>query len=274
MTEQERGAHAFVAAFANAAAGDVSGNLDGGIPVGGANNPDDRDLSFLRRDIARMVEAGERQADHARTLFDGPMEEVRGEIALAHSFVDMASVVLPSGQRTWPAMLGVSFGAGSSEDGFPRIVESVLPIVGRFSLDSGIVEGIEKTTFLSNAAVAGFHLAVVLGGGLAAVGLRNGLADPRLRSTVMALAGKVAFGLRLNDARFRPADDARFSYHWEVPAFAHPTPRRARGQSRSCSRSAKWCCVASIAGRGRLTASPARWCRTSCRCSSSRSARW
>lgn len=230
VTERDRGAHAFVAAFANAAAGDVSGNLDGGIPVGGANNPDDRDLSLLRRDIARMVEAGQRQADHARTLFDGPMEEVRGEIALAHSFVDMASVVLPSGQRTWPAMLGVSFGAGSSEDGFPRIVESVLPLVGtRFSLDSGIVEGIDKTTFLSHAAAAGFHLAVVLGGGLAAVGLLNGLVDPRLRSTVMALAGKVAFGLRLNDARFRPADDARFSYHWEVPAFAHPHTEAGQG---------------------------------------------
>ncbi|MCS6920900.1 MAG: hypothetical protein NZM07_03095, partial [Elioraea sp.] len=71
-----------------------------------------------RRDIARMMEAGQRQADHARALFDGPMQEVRGEIALAHSFVDMSAVVLPSGQRTWPAMLG------ASSDPFEKAVRS------------------------------------------------------------------------------------------------------------------------------------------------------
>ncbi|MDW8443965.1 MAG: neutral/alkaline non-lysosomal ceramidase N-terminal domain-containing protein [Acetobacteraceae bacterium] len=230
VTERERGAHAFVAAFANAAAGDVSANLAGGIPLGGANNPADRDLSLLRRDIARMMEAGQRQADHARALFDGPMQEVRGEIALAHSFVDMSAVVLPSGQRTWPAMLGVSFGAGSSEDGFPRIVESVLPLgLGRLSLDSGIVEGIDARMFHIRIGMAGLHLATVLAGGTAAVALLNGLADPVLRSTVMALAGKVAFGLRLGDPRFRPADDARYSYHWEVPAFADPRTEAGQG---------------------------------------------
>jgi neutral ceramidase len=101
----------FVAAFANANAGDVSGNVDfGAIPDG-------------IHDKSHMEEHGRKQFEAAGILFNLAGEELEGSLDHRHTRVDMAQVQLTdgSGSRTFPAGLGLSFAAGSTEDSIPRI---------------------------------------------------------------------------------------------------------------------------------------------------------
>ena len=127
----------FVAAFGNGNAGDVSGNvtLDSAgvatarIPEGG-QAPDPVQLQggalLLPRvrnrdqsgDLARLEDLARRQADHAQMLFDTATVEVSGPIRARHQWVDMSNVQVPGVGSTAPAAVGVSFGAGSSEDSF------------------------------------------------------------------------------------------------------------------------------------------------------------
>lgn len=98
----------FVAAFANANCGDVSGNVElGHIPDG-------------VHDRAQMEKHGRQQFEVAEPLFQTATEEVPGPVDHRHTRVNLANVRIGgSGARTWPAALGISFAAGSSEDSVP-----------------------------------------------------------------------------------------------------------------------------------------------------------
>lgn len=99
----------FVAAFANASAGDVSGNVEFGHIPNGSD------------DIAHMQKHGRQQYEKAKQLFDSASEELSGSLDYRLTNVDMSSVVIENSQgaRTWPAAMGLSFAAGSTEDSDP-----------------------------------------------------------------------------------------------------------------------------------------------------------
>ena len=97
----------FVAAFANANCGDVSGNVElGHIPDG-------------IHDQAQMEKHGRQQSEVAQQLFAHASEEVSGPVEHRHTRVDFSNFELEAAVRTWPASLGASFAAGSSEDSVP-----------------------------------------------------------------------------------------------------------------------------------------------------------
>ncbi len=98
----------FVGAFANSNCGDVSGSVElGHIPDG-------------VHDREQVRKHGRQQFEVARQLFDTATEEVTGPVDYRHTRVDFSQVTIGSGgDRTWPAALGVSFAAGSSEDSVP-----------------------------------------------------------------------------------------------------------------------------------------------------------
>jgi neutral ceramidase len=148
LFEQRMGAdrqqpETFVAAFANANCGDVSGNVElGHLPDG-------------VHDRAQMEKHGRQQFEVAARLFDTASEEVAGPVEHRHTRVDFANVTItPGTARTWPAALGISFTAGSSEDSVP------VP-------DLGTREGITAASMTEAdaviAAVAGLGLATIFG---------------------------------------------------------------------------------------------------------------
>jgi neutral ceramidase len=98
----------FVAAFANANCGDVSGNVElGHIPDGVG-------------DRAQMEKHGRQQFEVAERLFRTATDEVTGPVEFRHTRIDLSNVTVGAeGARTWPAALGISFAAGSSEDSVP-----------------------------------------------------------------------------------------------------------------------------------------------------------
>ena len=112
LFEQQMGAdhsaqETFVAAFANANCGDVSGNVElGHIPDG-------------IHDRAQMQKHGRQQFEVAQQLFATASEEVSGPVDHRHTRVDFSNLRLGPAARTWPASLGASFAAGSSEDSVP-----------------------------------------------------------------------------------------------------------------------------------------------------------
>ncbi len=144
MGSDSRQPDAFVAAFANANCGDVSGNVELGHPPDGIN------------DRAQMEKHGRQQFETALQLFQNATEEVTGPIEYRHTRVEFSNFAIDGapGGRTWPAALGISFTAGSSEDSFP------VP-------DLGIKEGItvanidEGDIVITAAATLG--LSVLLG---------------------------------------------------------------------------------------------------------------
>lgn len=100
-----------VAAFANANCGDISGNVAyGSIPTG-------------VNDRERMQKHGQQQYQQAQALFDQAPEALEGSIDYRHTFIDMSHIEIAEqpGKRTWPAALGLSFAAGSSEDSDPPL---------------------------------------------------------------------------------------------------------------------------------------------------------
>ena len=99
----------FVAAFANANCGDVSGNVDFGARPDGKN------------DNAHMATHGRAQFNAARNLFNAAHDEVSGSIDFRHTRVDMSNVSIKGvqGRGTWPGGLGLAFAAGSTEDSVP-----------------------------------------------------------------------------------------------------------------------------------------------------------
>ena len=98
----------FVAAFANANCGDVSPNV-------GLEDPPPRDAEDDRK---RMEQHGQAQFDVAHALFVAAADEVEGPVAHRHTRADFSHIEVDGG-RTWPAALGLSFGAGSTVDSKP-----------------------------------------------------------------------------------------------------------------------------------------------------------
>jgi neutral ceramidase len=143
MGSDPRAPETFVAAFANANCGDVSGSVElGRIPDG-------------IHDRAQMEKHGRQQFEAAEQLFQAATEEVTGPLDHRHTRVDLSNLpVGAGGARTWPAALGISFAAGSSEDSVP------VP-------DLGIHEGITATNIGDGDAlittVAGLGLSAIFG---------------------------------------------------------------------------------------------------------------
>lgn len=134
-----------IAAFGNGCAGDISGNVSAGIPVG---SKESNEVAW-NIDIARMEKMGQLQCDKAIELFDSTIvEEITGPIDVRYTHVDMSQVSIENipGARTWPAAIGVSFGAGSSEDSQPAVY------IGGQKIIAKIREGMNQTEFNKGAA--------------------------------------------------------------------------------------------------------------------------
>ncbi|MGB5528694.1 MAG: neutral/alkaline ceramidase [Ignavibacteriaceae bacterium] len=109
----------FIAAFANSNCGDVSGNVKFGVPD-------------LVHDFMHMQENGEKQFKKAKEIYNSANKQVTGAIDFRHTHVDFSKVQIEgTNNRTYPAALGASMFAGSTEDS-----------VSEF----GIVEGIKATS--------------------------------------------------------------------------------------------------------------------------------
>ncbi|BCJ48765.1 neutral ceramidase [Actinoplanes sp. NBRC 14428] len=110
---------AFVAAFAQTNAGDMSPNLRNG----GAQGPTDDEF-----ENTRII--GKLQADRAQQLFESATEELTGPVDARGRYVDFSAVQVagqytPDGQahRTCPGALGQNFTAGAEDGPGPPIVE-------------------------------------------------------------------------------------------------------------------------------------------------------
>jgi neutral ceramidase len=163
----------FVAAFANSNCGDVSGNVKYGVPD-------------LVHDFIHMQENGNKQYKKAREIYNSANVQLTGEVDYRHTHIDMSKVQIDgTDNRTYPAALGASMFAGSTEDSVS---------------DFGITEGIKATstgdypfekrniilqaiTILS-ALITGFKVPGVLddeikkGHGVKPIVLAQGLAEP------------------------------------------------------------------------------------------------
>src|SRR5829696_1250953 len=110
MHSEGRKPETFVAAFANAHCGDVSGNVELDHPP-----PDGV------RDVPQMRKHGRQQFEVAEHLFREATEEVTGPVQHRHTRIDFSMVCTGAGRtRTWPAALGLSFAAGSAVDSLPK----------------------------------------------------------------------------------------------------------------------------------------------------------
>lgn len=129
-----------IAAFANANCGDVSGNVAyGSIPTG-------------INDLERMQKHGQQQYQQAQSLFDQATEPLQGNIDYRHTFIDLSHIEIADqpGKRTWPAALGLSFAAGSSEDSDPPFqfregitVRTITKAESAILAASGVIAAIE-----------------------------------------------------------------------------------------------------------------------------------
>ena len=136
----------FVAAFANSNCGDVSGNVKYGVPD-------------LVHDFIHMQEFGNRQYKKAKELFNSASEQLTGGIDYRHTHVDLSNVHIDgTTNRTYPAALGASMFAGSSEDSTSEFgiregikatssgdypPEARKPLLEAVSLLSGLLSGFE-----------------------------------------------------------------------------------------------------------------------------------
>ncbi len=102
-----RAARTFVAAFAQASAGDVTPN------IGFGQAPPDVTFENNRS----LENAVLKQYTRARELYDGASQELSGSIEYRHEWVDMRTLYVESaGCTTCPAGMGASFSAGSPAD--------------------------------------------------------------------------------------------------------------------------------------------------------------
>lgn len=136
----------FVAAFANSNCGDVSGNVSYGVPD-------------LVHDFVHMEEFGNKQYTRAKELFNSASEQLTGGIDYRHTHVDLSNVHIDgTTNRTYPAALGASMFAGSSEDSTSEFgiqegiratssgdypPEARKPLLEAISLLSGLLSGFQ-----------------------------------------------------------------------------------------------------------------------------------
>lgn len=241
----------FVAAFGNGNAGDVSGNIQldaagnkrverpmgGDVPAAPVTilPAVQRHPSKRAQDIKRMQQLGQRQHERARELFDAAKHELTGALRCAHMFVDMSAVDIDArpGERTSTAALGISFGAGSSEDSIAYAT------MGPLDIDAGILEGMNvaerdasRVLFWANAVLLlgprlPLFISAIAGGGapllpLTVSTLLSAFASmvimPGARSYGAALVGAAAFDGKVKDC---PPQEHAQSGRWEwVPPAA------------------------------------------------------
>jgi hypothetical protein len=225
----------YVAAFANANAGDVSPNVNVAadwstrfdIPAG---SPKPEDAQELADNIRDMKAIAKKQSDHALALLNAPMAELNGRIASRCKFVDMSNVVIGT-KRTAKAAIGVSFAAGSHEDGVALATFDVLGF--DFSIKPGISEGTNATRFAAGrqqtqAIAGGFVtntiandeslLGVIGSAGLLTVTgkLDNVRADALARSWVFGIWARALFPSEVESHDPQPSGGA--TWEWNVPA--------------------------------------------------------
>jgi hypothetical protein len=188
----------YVAAFANANAGDVSPNVTVSnawattfhVPTG---KPGDAG-EFLANKAA-MKAAGQQQADAALALVAGPMTELTGRIAMRSTHVDLSNVRIGA-RRTSKAAVGVSFAAGSHEDSIGLATFDILGL--DFDIKPEISEGMNVANFAAAKGTAQAIIGAFLTGAVASA---TSVLDVVLATTGITLAGK------LDDLRNDP--DAR-----------------------------------------------------------------
>ena len=141
----------FMAAFANSNCGDVSGNVKYGVPD-------------LVHDFAHMKEYGEKQFKKAKELYDKANNQITGGIDYKYTHVDFSDVKINgTNNKTFPAALGASMFAGSTEDSKSEfgIVEGIK------ALPSGDYPAGQKNIILEainllSALVTGFQVPGIL----------------------------------------------------------------------------------------------------------------
>lgn len=235
-----------VAAFANASAGDISGNVGHGIPMGGPTDP-----SGLNDDRARMMLLGRLQALTAMTLMASPGEELAGPLDCRLRFVDMdrQPVNRVPGARTWPAAIGVSFGAGSSEDSEAAVYLGPVKLLSK--IQEGVTDSVHDQGALDFALIGGpvlVGLAGAMTGSLAALstgavgssalglvqtlgvasGLMTGLKPSPGTSWFFGLLGKLAFGSKVAP----PGPSGGFQWEWVAPNALFYPPDLVQGHGR------------------------------------------
>lgn len=102
----------FVAAFANACGGDVSGNFNPGAATGVFDPPINTNQVYQDR----MENAATVQNEVARLIFDKASTELSGPLGIKHQFLDLPARIGVSGA------LGISMAAGSVEDGGQKLI--------------------------------------------------------------------------------------------------------------------------------------------------------
>ena len=124
LFEKEKGTNiqdkeTFIAAFANSNCGDISGNIKYGVPD-------------LVHDFIHMQEFGTKQYNKAKEIYDSANIQLSGDVDYRHTHVEMSNVQIEgTTTRTYPAALGASMFAGSTEDS---------------ASEFGITEGIKATS--------------------------------------------------------------------------------------------------------------------------------
>ncbi len=114
LFEQQMGSNplnndAFTAAFANSNCGDISGNVNSGIP--------DSDSDFTY-----MYQLGKKQYLAAKDLFNSAEEELRGSIEVRHKHINLSNTKIEgTSERTFPAALGISIFTGRTESGIQPV---------------------------------------------------------------------------------------------------------------------------------------------------------
>ncbi len=124
LFEKEKGTNiqekeTFIAAFANSNCGDISGNVKYGVPD-------------LVHDFAHMQDFGVKQYTRAKEIYNSANKQVTGSVDYRHTHADFSGIQIEgTNNRTYPAALGASMFAGSTEDS---------------KSEFGITEGIKATS--------------------------------------------------------------------------------------------------------------------------------
>lgn len=176
LFEKEKGTNiqnkeTFIAGFANSNCGDVSGNVKYGVPD-------------LVHDFARMQEFGKKQFTKATELYNSSNIQLSGSVDYRHTHVDFSKVQIEgTNNKTYPAALGASMFAGSTEDSKSEFgitegikaastgdypVEQRPVVLQAISIVSGLITGFKLPGLLEEEMKKGHgHKPIVLAQGLA-----------------------------------------------------------------------------------------------------------
>jgi Neutral/alkaline non-lysosomal ceramidase, N-terminal len=182
----------YVAAFANANAGDVSPNVTVAanwqttftVPLGGPG-----DAAALAANKFAMKAIGQKQADKALVLAAGPMTELIGRIDHRATHIDLSNVSV-GGKRTAKSAVGVSFAAGSHEDSIGLATFAVLGF--NFDIKPEISEGMN---------IANYSAGKVAAKALVGSFITNIIADASGLAGVLGAAGLITASGKLDGIR-------------------------------------------------------------------------